>query len=64
MAKDYDSDIDRAEDRKLVSLLEQAAFALEEGPEVNNQHFFWLKEIDPVLGCHVQETADGVGVAC
>ena len=33
MAKDNDSDIDRAEDGELVSLLEQAAFTLEESTE-------------------------------
>ena len=33
MAKDNDSDIDGAEDGELVSLLEQAAFTLEESTE-------------------------------
>ena len=31
ISKDYDRDIDRAENRELMRLLEQAAFALEEG---------------------------------
>lgn len=31
MAKDYDRDVDGTEDRKLVRLLEETAFALEEG---------------------------------
>lgn len=31
ITKDYDSDIDRAENGELMRLLEQAAFALEEG---------------------------------
>jgi hypothetical protein len=31
ISKDYDCDIDRAENRELMRLLEQAAFALEEG---------------------------------
>jgi hypothetical protein len=31
ISKDYDGDIDRAENGELMRLLEQAAFALEEG---------------------------------
>ena len=31
ISKDYDRDIDRAENRELMRLLEQAALALEEG---------------------------------
>ena len=31
ISKDYDRDIDRAENGELMRLLEQAAFALEEG---------------------------------
>ena len=43
MAKDNDSDVDGTEDRKLVGLLEQAAFALEESAEKKSERFsYWL----------------------
>ena len=72
MTKDNDSDIDRAENRELMGLLEQAAFALEECTEWNNQQIFLtagkliqeFMQIDWRTGRRREAASKSNGVVC